>query len=146
MKTFKAKKKKGAYKNTDKWLDAVYRNNKTEIDKELSFAGNPKRVFKQMIKENIAEGMSPTLAVSTVARSTLFTPEAERLRNNMLSGLKSDKAAYKAFRELTKEHGRYTKFDPNKLHWDSIDKVYVYGGNIVISFQNSPYGVNIGRI
>ena len=145
MKTFKAKKNKSAYKNTESWLDAVYRNNKDVINRELAFAGNPKKVFKQMVKENIAEGMSPTKAVSTVARSTLFTPETERLRNNMLSGLRGDRDAFKTFRELTKEHGRYTKFDPNKLHWDSTDKVYIYGGSIVISFQNSPYGVNVRR-
>lgn len=146
MKTFKAKKNKSAYKNTESWIDAVYRNNKAIIDKELSFAGSPKKVFKQMVKENIAEGMSPTKAVSTIAKSTLFTSEAERLRTNMLSGLKADKGAYKAFRELTKERGRYAKFDPNKLHWDSKDKVYIYGGNIIISFQNSPYGVGIKTI
>ena len=146
MKTFKAKKKKSAYKNTDRWIDAVYRNNKTVINKELSFAGNPKKVFKQMVKQNISEGMSPTKAISTIARSTLFTTETERLRNNMLSGLRNDKGAFKSFRQLTKEKGRYTKFDQNKLHWDSTDKVYIYGGNIVISFQNSPYGVQVKRI
>lgn len=146
MKTFKAKKNKGSYKSTEHWIDAVYRNNKAVIDKELSFAGNPKKVFKQMVKENIAEGMSPTKAVSTIARSTLFTPETERLRNNMLAGLRSDKGAFRAFRELTKEHGRYSKFDPNKLHWDSTDKVYIYAGSVIISFQNSPYGVNVRRV
>lgn len=146
MKTFKAKKNKSAYKNTDRWIEAVYRNNKTVIDNELSFAGNPKKVFKQMVKEYIDEGLSPTKAVSTIARSTLFTPETERLRNNMLSGLRGDKGAFKAFRELTKEHGKYAKFDPNKLHWDSTDKVYVYGGNVIISFQNSPYGVIVRHV
>lgn len=146
MKTFKAKKNKGAYKNTDRWIDAVYRNNKAVIDKELSFAGNPKRVFKQMVKENIAEGLTPTKAVSTIARSTLFTNEKERLRENMLSGLRSDKGAFRAFRELTKERGRYAKFDPAKLHWDATDKVYLYGGNVIISFQNSPYGVIVRHV
>ena len=43
MRTFKAKKNKGAYKSTDHWIEAVYRNNKTVIDKELSFAGTPKK-------------------------------------------------------------------------------------------------------
>lgn len=146
MKTLKAKKSKKAYKNTESWLDAVYRNNKDVINRELSFAGNPKKVFKQMVRENMAEGMSPTKAVSTVARSTLFTSEEERLRENMLSGLRGDREAFRAFRELTKEHGRYTKFDPSKLSWDATDKVYVYNQNIVISFQNSPYGVNVRRV
>lgn len=140
MKTFKAKHNKSFYKNTDAWLDAIYRNNKQTIDKELSFAGNSKSVFKQMVKEYMAEGLSPTKAVSTIAKSTLFTPEVERLKSNFYEGLKGDKDAYKLFRELTKERGKYAKFDPNKLKWNKEDKVYQYD-NVIISFQNSPFGV-----
>lgn len=140
MKTFKAKKAKNKYKSTDKWLDAVYRNNKSTIDKELAFAGKPKSVFKKMVQEYMDEGMSPTKAVSTIARSTLFTSEKERLQNNFYEGLKGDKAAYKTFRELTKDKGKYSKFDIEKLNWDKADKVYKYD-NVVISFQNSPYGI-----
>ena len=146
MKTFKAKHNKGFYKSTDAWIEAVYRNNKQIIDLELAKAGKPKAVFKQIIKEYIEEGLTPTKAMATLAKSTMFTPEAERLKNNMISGLKSDKGAFKAFRELTKERGRYAKFDPNKVKWDKSEGVYVYGSNVVISFQNSPFGVNIRRI
>lgn len=145
MRTFKAKHNKGFYKNTDAWLNAIYRNNKSVIDKELSFAGNPKKVFKQMVNEYIDEGLSPTKAVSTIARSTIFTPEVERLKSNFYEGLKGSKDAYKTFRELTKEHGRYAKFDPNKLKWNKDDKVYEYG-NVIISFQNSPFEVIVRRV
>lgn len=145
MKTFKAAHNKGFYKNTDAWIDAVYRNNKSVIDEKLAFAGKPKATFKQMVKEYITEGLSPTKAVSTIARSTLFTPETERLKNNFYEGLKGDKEAYKAFRELTKEKGKYSKFDPNKLKWDKDDKVYVYG-NVIVSFQNSPFGIIVRRV
>lgn len=143
MKTFKAKKAKNKYKNTDAWLNAVYRNNKAIIDKELSFAGKPKTVFKKMVQEYVDEGMSPKKAVSTIAKSTLFTSEKERLQSNFYEGLKGDKDAYKEFRELTKERGRYSKFDIDKLSWDKTDKVYRYDDNVVISFQNSPYGVSV---
>ena len=145
MKTFKAAHNKGFYKNTDAWIDAVYRNNKSVIDEKLAFAGKPKATFKQMVKEYITEGLSPTKAVSTIARSTLFTPEVERLKNNFYEGLKGDKAAYQTFRELTKEKGKYSKFDPNKLKWDKDDKVYVYG-NVIVSFQNSPFGITVRRV
>lgn len=142
MKNFKAKHKKGFYKTTEAWIDAVYRNNKEAIDRELSVDGKSgKRIFKQMVNEYIDEGMSPTKAVKTVARSTLFTSVKERLLNNFYEGLKSDQEAYKTFRELTKEKGKYTKFDTEKLSWNPQDKVYIYNGVVVISFQNSPYGV-----
>ena len=144
MKTFKAAHNKGFYKNTDAWIDAVYRNNKAIIDEKLAFAGKPKSTFKQMVKEYVSEGLSPTKAVSTIARSTLFTPEVERLKNNFYEGLKGDKEAYQTFRELTKERGKYSKFDPNRLKWDKDDKVYVYG-NVIVSFQNSPFGVIVRR-
>lgn len=146
MMTLKAKKAKSKYKNTDAWIEAVYRNNKTTIDQELSFAGKPKQVFKQMVKEYMSEGLSAKKAVNTIARSTLFTPEVERLHNNMLSGLKSDKDAYKVFRDLTREKGRYSKFDESKLQWNKDEKAYIYDNKVLISFDNSPYGVKVGII
>ena len=146
MKTFKAKHNKGFYKTTESWIDAVYRNNKEVINKELSWAGSPKKIFKQMVNEYITEGASPTKAMSTLAKSTIFTPASERFKNNALSALKSDKSAYKQFRELTKLHGRYTAFDETKLKWDKSEGVYTYDDSIVISFNNSPYGVEVKRV
>ena len=144
MKTFKAKHKKGFYKSTDAWINAVYRNNKEVINKELGSGGkSAKVIFKQMIKEYMSEGVSPTKAVSTIARSTLFTSTKERLLDNFYKGLKSDQEAYKTFKELTKEKGKYTKFDTEKLYWNPYDKAYIYDDSVVISFQNSPYGVNV---
>lgn len=146
MKTFKAKHNKGFYKTTDLWIDAVYRNNKDIIDKELASAGKPKSTFKRIIKEYIDEGMSPTKAMNTLARSTIFTPEVERLKTNFYEGLKGNKAAYTAFRTLTKENGRYTKFDINKVKWDKTEGHYVYNNAVIISFQNSPFGVSVRSV
>lgn len=147
MKTFKAKHNKSFYKDTDAWINAVYRNNKAVIDKELSGGEKgPKSTFKQIINEYIAEGKSPTKAMSTLARSTIFTPEAERIKNNFWSGLKGDADAYKEFRELSKEKGRYTKFDQSKLKWNKADKAYTYNGVIIISFKNSPLGISVRHI
>lgn len=146
MKTFKAKKSKSKYKNTNAWLDAVYRNNKDIIDKELSFAGSPKKIFKQMVAEYMDEGLTATKAVSTIARSTLFTTQKERLQTNFYEGLKADRTAYQTFRELTKERGKYSSFDRSKLEWDKEDKVYRYNKDVIISFQNSPYAVIVWRV
>ena len=96
-----------------------------------------------MIKEYMSEGLSPTKAVSTIARSTIFTSTKERLIDNFYKGLKSDLEAYKTFKELIKEKGKYTKFDTEKLSWNPQDKTYIYGDSVIISFQNSPYGVNV---
>ena len=145
MRTFKAKKPKSRYKNTESWIEAVYRNNKAVIDGELSRSGNPKTVFKQIIHEYMEEGLSPTKAMQTLARSTIFTSDKERIQNNMWTGLKGDKEAYKLFRELTKEHGKYTKFDESKLVWDRSQHAYLYSG-VMISFQNSPFGVSVRRV
>lgn len=148
MKDFKAKHNKSYYKNTNAWIDAVYRNNKEVIDKELSSFGlkSPKSIFKQMVNEYIESGVSATKAVKTIARSTLFTPVEERIRSNFYSGLKGDRDSYKKFREFTKEKGKYSKYDPNKLVWDKDNKVYIYNSSVIISFQNSPYGVSVRSV
>lgn len=145
MRTFKAKQPKSKYKSTESWIEAVYRNNKVVIDNELARSGNPRKVFKQIINEYMDEGLSPTKAMQTLARSTIFTTDKERIQNNMWAGLKGDKEAYKLFRELTKERGRYTKFDESKLIWDRSQHAYIYSG-VMISFQNSPFGVNVQRV
>ena len=147
MKTFKAKHNKGYYKSTDSWIDAVYRNNKDIINANLNLAGkSPKATFKQIIKEYINEGVKPTTAMKTLARSTVFTSKQERIKANLWTGLKGDKAAYKEFRELTKEKGKYTSFDPSKLVWSKTDNVYIYNAMLKISFQNSPYGIEVTTV
>lgn len=143
----KAKKGKSKYKNTDTWLDAVYRNNKEFIDEKLKNVSVPKlskrTIFKDIVKEYSDQGLSPLKALKTASNSEIFTSKMERLHNNAFSALKADKDAYKTFRELTKEHGRFTKMDETKLKWEN--GVYIYE-NIMISFQNSPYGIRVGRI
>lgn len=147
MRTFKAKHNKGYYKSTDAWIDAVYRNNRAVIDANLNLAGrSPRATFKQIIKEYISEGVKPTVAMQTLARSTVFTPAQERIKTNLWTGLKGDKDAYKKFRELTKDKGKYTTFDPSKLVWDRASNVYIYNSFIKIGFQNSPYGIEVNKL
>lgn len=151
MKNFKAKHNKKYYKDVDAWLNAVYRNNKETIMSGLADESgvprkNTKATFKAMVKEFMKEGLSPTKAVKTIARSTLFTSDAERIRLNAYGSLTKDKSVYKAFREYTKEKGRYTKFDEGKMVWDKSQGIYIYNNRVTIDFKNSPYGIIVRRI
>lgn len=136
----KAKRNKGYYKNTDAWLDAVYRNNKAKIDEAMAdVRGMSARVaFKEHVKAYMEEGLTARKAVNALSRSTVFTSTAERLRNNMYSALKQDTDAYKAFRNLTRENGRYTEIDFNEFKWDKDQHMYIYKGQVGINFKNSP--------
>lgn len=141
----KAKQNKGKYKNTEAWLDAIYRNNKETIDKALVTTGktSSKTVFKQLIREYVSEGMSPTKAVRTLSKTTIFTPEVERLKSNAFKGLRGDKTAMKQFRKAI---GWREKIDDSKLVYDASQHIYVYDNRVTVSFTNSPYGVNVGII
>lgn len=136
----KAKRNKGYYKNTDAWLDAIYRNNKAVIDEAMSDVrgASARSAFKEHVKAYMEQGLTPTKAVNTLSRTTIFTSKAERLRNNMYSALKQDKDAYQAFRNLTKEKGKYTEVDFSQFKWDEDQHMYIYKGQVGIDFRNSP--------
>lgn len=137
---------KSYYKSTDHWLNAVYRNNKEFIDSKLHVT-NPKAskktVFKNLVQEYIDEGYAPTKALNTLSRTTVFTSDAERLRNNALKGLRGDKETFKSFRKLA---GWNTKVDPAKFRYDKTQHIYVYDERITISFRNSPFEIIVGQI
>lgn len=144
MVKLKAKKNKGKYKNTNAWLDAVYRNNKGFIDSKIQVTNpkaNKKRVFKQLVQEYIDEGLSPTKALNTLSRSTIFREEYERFRENVYKGISQDKLAFKQFRQLV---GWKKKIDISLFDYDEDEKVYVYDNRITISFKNSPFEIIIG--
>lgn len=142
----KAKHPIGFYKSTDAWLDAVWRNNEDRIREAFSGIAKPKASFKNAIREYMAEGLSPQKSMKTLVRSTLFTPTVERFRDNALAGLKGDKAAYKAFRDMTRDRGKFSKFDPSKLRYDKKEKIYIYDNRVIISFKNSPQRVDVRPI
>lgn len=144
MVKLRAKKNKGSYKNTSAWLDAVYRNNKQFIDSKINVS-NPKaskkKVFKQLVQEYMDEGYSPTKAVNTLSKTTIFTEEYERFRENVYKGISNDKLAFKQFRKLV---GWKQKIDINKFDYDANEKIYIYDNRITISFKNSPFEIIIG--
>lgn len=137
---FKALQKKGKYKNTDAWINAVYRNNKSVIDDKLQINENSKistqTLFRNMVKEYIKMGLSPIRAVDALSRTTIFTPRWERLQNNAMAGLRNNPDAFYQFRRLT---GWKKKVDPSLFVWDKEQRLYIYGNTgITVSFKNSP--------
>lgn len=147
MKNFKIPKAPGKYPNTNAFLNAVYKANKSVIDTAFdNEAGGPKKTFKNTVKEYLTDKKHPLNvkdALKTIARSTRFTSEVERFKENAWQGIVSDKFVYKRFRELTKEKGRYTKFDPDKLVWSKADKGYIYNDKFLIKFGGYPNDVKI---
>ena len=142
----KALHTKGYYKSTSQWLDAVYRNNKEFIDSRLNVTkpkASKKTVFKNLVREYMDEGYSPTKALNTLRRTTICTSEAERVRRNALSAVRNDKDTYKAFRKLA---GWKQKIDPSKLVYDKDQHIYIYDQRITISFRNSPKEIIIGEL
>lgn len=143
----KAKKPRTQYKNTNTWLNAVYKENKQYIDSKIETTGNTSKlkVFKALVNEYISEGNTPNRALRKLEASTVFTETKDRLTQNMYKALKADKFAYKEFRELTKIKGKYQKIDFEKFQYNSEDHTYRYG-NVIISFENSPYQVVVRGI
>ena len=147
---FKRVRTKGKYKSLDKYLDSIYKQNKELIDRkilnedELQFAPNraklmkqsKKKLFKDYVKEYMDEGHSVDQALRKVSNSRTFLDYEDLARENALDGLKEDREAYKKFRELTKEKGRYTKVDVARLEYLGHNE-YAYG-SVIISFKNSP--------
>ena len=86
--------------------------------------------------------MSPTQALKTAVRTTVFTPQEQRFKENFISGLKQFKDEFKHFRKLA---GWKSKFDPNKLRWDKENGVYIYDNKIMINFKNSPFSVDVSE-
>lgn len=145
----RAKFKKSRYKNTDTWLDAVYRQNKDLINEKLRDIGvnfSKKRIFKDLVKDEMDSGLSPTRALNKLVRSTLFTPEAERFKENALKGLLKEQDNYKTFRNLNRnEKGRFNKYDPDLLKYEGSG-VYVYNNIIKIVYSNSPQTISVGLV
>lgn len=146
MKEFKAKYRRSHYKSDATYIRAVYQKNKTVIDEKLRDIGNPYKIFKEQIKEFKEQGKTVTESINTIARSTIFTTEKERLHENFWSGLKAFKEEYKQFKELTKEKGRYTKLDDSKIVWDRNARGYVYDNKILITYENSPFGIKFTKL
>lgn len=150
MKYIKANKARSKYKNTEAWMNAVYRKNKEYIDSTfVSTTQSSKSIkvqFKQSIKDYMegARKFTPEEALNATLRSSHFTTPKERIRANLMSKLKKEQELYKEFRQIAfRESGKYAKYDPDKWFYHYDDKVYTYDGRIMISFSNSPQSVTM---
>lgn len=138
----KSSRKRSSYKSTEHWLDAVYRKNRSEIDKALEGVKNKKASFKQLVKGYMEEGLSPEKSLKALERSTIFTPEVTRFRNNLVEAMKTH-GRYQEFRNMTRGFkGRFEKINLNNFRYDAKNNAYTYttvlGDVIVIRFDNSP--------
>lgn len=138
----KSSRKRSSYKSTEHWLDAVYRKNRSEIDKALDGVNNKRASFKQLVKGYMEEGLSPERSLKALERSTIFTPEVTRFRNNLVEAMKTH-GRYQEFRNMTRGFkGRFEKINLNNFRYDAKNNVYTYttvlGDVIVIRFDNSP--------
>lgn len=152
---FNRLKTKTKYKSLDKYLDAIYRQNKELIDRrvlneeDLKLATNreklmrqsKKKIFKDFVKDYMEEGNTVDQALKKLSNSRTFLDYEDLAKDNMLDALKRDKEAYKRFREATKYKGRYTKIEMDKFNYIGNDE-YSYG-NVVVSFKHSPERIEI---
>lgn len=141
----KASRKRKYYKSTDHWLDAIYRKNKKQIDEALEGVKNKKASFKNAVKGYMEEGLSAEKAVQALENSTLFTPETERFRKNVLKAIK-EYGKYNEFRKMIRGiGGKWAKVSLNQFRYDKEQDLYYYttelGDIVVIRFDNSPQDI-----
>lgn len=150
---FKAKKAFNKYKDSNAWLDAVYRNNKKKIDAAYAVIPSPlskKTLFKNNVREYLKRGTARSIpeALSKLERTTIFMTKSQIMYRNAIEGMKRKfPKQYKLFRELTKDwNGRYITIDPNKLSWDKYSKVYIYDAprrKIALNYKLSPERLDV---
>lgn len=150
---FKAKKAFNKYKDSNAWLDAVYRNNKKKIDAAYAVIPSPlskKTLFKNNVREYVKRGTAQSIpeALSKLERTTIFMTKSQIMYRNAIEGMKRKfPKQYKLFRELTKDwNGRYTTIDPNKLSWDKYSKLYIYDAprrKIALNYKLSPERLDV---
>lgn len=150
---FKAKKAFNKYKDSNAWLDAVYRNNKKKIDAAYAVIPSPlskKTLFKNNVREYVKRGTAQSIpeALSKLERTTIFMSKSQIMYRNAIEGMKRKfPKQYKLFRELTKDwNGRYTTLDANKLSWDKYSKVYIYDAprrKIALNYKLSPERLDV---
>ena len=144
------KRSRSRYKSDSTWLNAVYRENKSFIDEAYveSESGKSKReIFKQDVKEYMeVDGLTAKQAVKAISRSTKFTTEKERFQYNAYEALRDDKEAFKEFRNLNRDKGKFQKIDLGQFEWIKEEHAYIYGGKIKISFENSPKEVIVEEL
>lgn len=154
--TLQAKRKQSLYKSTDRYIDAVYNNNKSFLDEHIESFGDSKvkkTIFKNEVKTLMKKkGLTVRQAINEVQRTTLVTSKEERIFESRMSQLKEmDKDA---FREFKKKIGWKEKIDSSNatiLKSDDPKRNYLRytdpktGRDVVIIEEISPKsGISVG--
>ena len=132
----RAKKAKYKYKNTNAWLNAVYRNNKALIDEKWP-AGpgqSSNACFKQWVNAYRAEGNSPVKALRILSKSEIFTDRATRLKEKVLKALRGGEGGWETFRRAV---GWNKKITIDKLTYDYSEHSYKYEDTDVVVYRKN---------
>lgn len=149
--------KRKNFRSDEEYLSAVYDRNRQAFE-EHTVRGqimskdqfvNINLLYKKY-GDNKHDKMTLKQTLSKIANSVTFTPYSQRSRENFIRKLKQfggDDSTWRQFRELTKdEHGRYTKFDSEKMVWNSELKGFVYDNRLYIDISNSPVMITFSFI
>ena len=139
------KGKRSRYSSNSAYIRGVWNANKKYITKKVleweegggTFGESSDPIFqrfKAAVKGYMDMGYSPEKAVRSVGLMKVFSSKKENYLQFVYEQLKEYKSTYKEFRELSKEHGRYTKFDAEKLRYAG-DNTYIYNNMVRISFE-----------
>ena len=147
------KVKRSRYSSNSAYIRGVFNANKeliVEKIREWEEEGNdigipgdtPYQKFRTFVRGYMRQGYSIEKSIRSVGLSFPFATKAERYKQFVFEYLKDYPEEYKKFRELSKEHGRYTKFKENELRYVG-GNTYIYADKVKISFKNSPERVEI---
>lgn len=142
---FNKPKSQAKYATERDYLKAVYYKNRSELIKTFGSDKTLTKFINNIQAQKATYGLTTRQALNKLAASESFTPEVERLHDNVYKAMKSY-GRLPEFRELSKIRGRYSKYDPNQLKWDNRNKIYIYAGKITIDLTNSPKDVILGVI
>lgn len=131
------------FKTERAYLRKIYKLNQSKIVRVFGLDASFEKFYNAVQARKAITGKNVRGALSALGNSTAFTPEGERLKDNVYSAVKNF-GALKDFQSMTRDKfGRFTAYDRSKLSYDRDTKVYTYGGLIQISFNNSPQGITL---
>ena len=141
------------FNSEEEFLRDVYnRNVDAIVEAQGGYGGESFEAFKyRVIGYKIHYNTNAPGALKELAKAEAFTPSAERFRDNLREGFKKF-GTMKEIKNYLRDPrtGRYTKFDYDKLKWDSQSRGYFYnapsGIVLFIDFTNSPEDIRVTRI
>ena len=135
--------KRKDFKTERGYLRKIYKLNQSKIVQVYGHQGSFDKFYNAVQARKVLTGKNVRGALRALGNSTAFTPEGERLKDNVYSAIKNFDAL-KDFQSMTRDKlGHFTAYDRSKLSYDKNTKVYTYGGLVQISFDNSPQGITL---